>query len=72
MDLQMPLLDGLEATRRLRANPATATIPIIALTALARPEDRLRCLEAGADAYLSKPHHLAELDRLMMEPLARA
>jgi CheY-like chemotaxis protein len=72
MDVQMPLLDGLEATRRLRANPSTAKIPIIALTALARPEDRLRCLEAGADAYLSKPHHLAELDRLMLEHLARA
>ena len=72
MDVQMPLLDGLEATRQLRANPATASIPIITLTALAMPEDRIRCLEAGADAYLSKPLQLAELDRLILEHLPRA
>jgi signal transduction histidine kinase/CheY-like chemotaxis protein len=71
MDVQMPVLDGLEATRQLRANPLTAGIPIIALTALAMPEDRIRCLEAGADAYLSKPLHLAELDRLILEQVNR-
>jgi CheY-like chemotaxis protein len=72
MDVQMPVLDGLEATRRLRADPATAAIPIITLTALAMPEDRLRCLEAGANAYLSKPLQLAELDRLILEHLPPA
>jgi len=72
MDVQMPGVDGLEATRRLRANPDTAKIPIIVLTALAMPEDRLRCLEAGADAYLSKPLQLSELDRLILEHLNRA
>ena len=69
MDIQMPVLAGLEATRRLRANSATAAIPIITLPALAMPEDSLRCLEAGANAYLSKPLNLAELDRIILEQL---
>jgi len=72
MDVQMPVLDGLAATRQLRANALTAGIPIITLTALAMPEDRIRCLEAGANAYLSKPMHLAELDRLILEQVNRS
>jgi CheY-like chemotaxis protein len=61
MDIQMPNMDGLEAIHRLRADAQTADIPVIALTALAMAGDRERCLEAGADAYLSKPVRLHEL-----------
>ncbi|MFV9503085.1 MAG: ATP-binding protein [Oscillochloridaceae bacterium umkhey_bin13] len=61
MDVQMPVMDGLQAMRRLRAMPGFATTPIIALTALAMPGDQERCLAAGADLYLSKPIGLRTL-----------
>jgi CheY-like chemotaxis protein len=67
MDIQMPRMDGLEAIRRLRARPAHAATPIIALTALAMPEDEARCLVAGATAYISKPIRL----RGLAETIAR-
>lgn len=55
MDIQMPGMDGIEATRILKADPATRDIPIIALTAFAMNEDIARMLAAGCDAYITKP-----------------
>jgi len=61
MDLQMPGIDGFEATRRIRRRLDGRRLPIIALTATARPEDRLASVEAGMDAFLTKPVRQAEL-----------
>ncbi|NCC35467.1 MAG: response regulator, partial [Chloroflexia bacterium] len=65
MDIQMPVMDGLEAIQRLRADVRFAHTPIIALTALTMPGDRERCLQAGANAYLSKPVNLKTLINLI-------
>jgi PAS domain S-box-containing protein len=69
MDIQMPQMDGLEATRRLRATPGFDTVPIIALTAFAMPGDRERCLEAGANEYMAKPVHLRKLHEMISDLL---
>ena len=62
MDMQMPLLDGLAATRAIRASEgAGARLPIVAMTASATKEDRRRCLESGMDDYVSKPFMPAAL-----------
>ena len=61
MDVGLPVMDGYEATQRLKADPATAAIPVIALTAAAGQEDRRRALAAGADEYETKPIDFARL-----------
>jgi CheY-like chemotaxis protein len=62
MDIKMPVVDGFEATRRLKARTETAAIPVIALTAHAMQEDRDQAVAAGADEYETKP---VDLDRLL-------
>ncbi len=61
MDIQMAGTDGLEAIRQIRVDPTLADVPIIALTALAMAGDRERCLESGANHYLTKPVKLKQL-----------
>jgi signal transduction histidine kinase/DNA-binding response OmpR family regulator len=69
MDIQMPGIDGLETTRRLRAIPEFAETPIIALTALVMPGDQERCIQAGMDYYLSKPIRLQALNAILQDSL---
>ncbi len=62
MDMSLPVIDGWEATRRIKAAPETAGIPVIALTAHAMASDRQKALDAGCDDFDTKP---VELDRLL-------
>ena len=55
MDIQMPVLDGYEATRRIKADPALAAIPIVAVTSYALSGDEAKARAAGCDAYVAKP-----------------
>ncbi|WP_096697738.1 response regulator [Polaromonas sp. AER18D-145] len=61
MDIQLPGMDGLAATALLKQDPATATIPVIALTAMAMKEDQEKTRAAGCDAYIAKPLRYQEL-----------
>jgi two-component system cell cycle response regulator DivK len=61
MDMSLPVIDGWEATRRIKADPELQSIPVVALTAHAMADDRERALEAGCDAYETKPVELPSL-----------
>ncbi|MEM1201815.1 MAG: response regulator [Acidobacteriota bacterium] len=70
LDLSLPVMDGWEVTRRLKADPQVRHIPVIALTAHAMAEDRRRALEAGCDDYDTKPVELRRLLRKIEALLA--
>jgi two-component system cell cycle response regulator len=82
LDVMMPGMDGYEVCRRIRANPETAFLPVVMVTALDKPSDRAAGLEAGADEFLTKPvddsvllpliHHLLQDARAQDAPSAQA
>jgi CheY-like chemotaxis protein/MinD-like ATPase involved in chromosome partitioning or flagellar assembly len=72
LDVMMPNMDGYEVARRLRANPDTASIPILMFTAKTQLDDKVTGFEAGADDYLTKPTHPTELQAHVKALLARA
>jgi two-component system, cell cycle response regulator DivK len=72
MDIQLPGMDGLEATGRLKRDDATRTIPVIALTALAMKGDEERIRAAGCDGYIAKPMAYREFLATIAAQLARA
>ncbi len=65
MDMMMPIMDGYEAIAQIKNNHALKEIPIIAITAQAMTGDREKCIEAGADGYISKPVDVDELLKLL-------
>ena len=69
MDMMMPVMDGWEAARALRASRETKNIPILATTALIRSEDLKSCLDAGCNGYIVKPFNGGDLQRKIREPL---
>jgi CheY-like chemotaxis protein len=71
MDIMMPKLDGLEATRILKADISTKDIPVVALTAFAMSGDKERALEAGCDGYVTKPVDVRELLKTVEQFLAQ-
>ena len=71
MDIQLPGIDGIETLRRLRADPATAGIPVVAVTASAMTQDRQKILAAGFDAYQAKPISVRPFLELVRQVLDR-
>jgi CheY-like chemotaxis protein len=71
MDIQLPGIDGLELTRRLKADPATRRITIVALTAYAMKGDHQKVIEAGCDGYIPKPIDTRTLPRLIVNYLQK-
>ena len=69
MDVQMPVMDGLETTRLIRGHTRWQSIPIIAMTARAMEGDKQSCLSAGMNGYISKPIHAAHLLSVMRASL---
>src|SRR5438270_11726394 len=65
LDLMMPGLDGFQVTRALKADPLTASIPIVAVSAMARPDDRAAALAAGCDDFVRKPFELDDLEAVI-------
>ena len=72
MDLQLPGIDGLELTRRLKSDPATRVIPIIAVTAYAMKGDHEKALSAGCDDYVTKPIDTRTLPEVIAKQVMRA
>jgi two-component system cell cycle response regulator DivK len=70
MDIQLPVMDGYEATRRIRTNPDLKSVPIIAVTSYALAGDESKALAAGCDAYVSKPYSPRQLLAKVREHLA--
>ena len=71
MDIQLPVMDGYEATRRIRTNPDLKSVPIIAVTSYALAGDESKALAAGCDAYVSKPYSPRQLLAKVREHLAQ-
>jgi two-component system cell cycle response regulator DivK len=71
MDIQLPIIDGYEATRRIKANPATKHIPIIAVTSYAMSGDDMKAREAGCDGYVAKPFSPRQILATIRELLSR-
>lgn len=72
MDVEMPVMDGLEATRRLRALPGNRRVPVVAMTASNREQDRKRCHDAGMNAFITKPAEPDELYAVLLRLLRGA
>lgn len=71
MDIQMPVMDGLEATKILKEDPITKSIPVIAITASAMPKEINRFISAGGDAYMTKPVNIKNFLAMVKEYLDR-